>query len=279
MNRIHTLTAALLLASAPLIATSLSAQTRGVSHPDENITVAAMAAEPAMPAAAASKPSADVAETPDVAAPDVTMAAPHRMHDDPDAGIVTYVPSPENELPMGTLIKVRMNETVNTKTTLDGTPFTAYLSEPVMSHGKVIIPAGAELHGTVEDVHSGARIFGRASLRLQANQIMLPDGSHYIINAQVIDTDQFHSTSVGNNGAIIHSDHAKMKTALFAVTAGSAAAAGAIIAGPTGAIVGASLGAGVITTHWLKQDGQTKIPVEARVVFSLTTSMPMIPLH
>jgi hypothetical protein len=35
----------------------------------------------------------------------------------------------------------------------------------------------------------------------------------------------------------------------------------------------------VITTHWLKQDGQTKIPVEARVVFSLTTSMPMIPLH
>jgi len=47
------------------------------------------------------------------------------------------------------------------------------------------------MRGTVQDIHNGARVFGRSSLRLQADDILLPDGSHYIINAQVIDTDQF----------------------------------------------------------------------------------------
>jgi hypothetical protein len=271
MNRLHILPAALLLAAAPLLA-----QTRGVSHPpsmETPITVAEMRPAPAMPAA---KPSADIAAS-ESPAPDVT--APRPMHDDPDAGIVTYVPSAPNELPIGTIIKVRMNETINTQTTQSGTPFTAYLSEPVERDGKVIIPAGAELHGTVEDIHGGARFFGRASMRLQANQILLPDGSHYIINAQVIDTDQFHYTQISNHGDIVRSDHAKKKMVFMTFTAGTAALAGAVFGGAPGAIIGASIGAGLTSAHWLRQDSQARLPVESRVTFSLTTSMPMIPLH
>jgi len=275
MNRLHILPAALLLAAAPLSAASLQAQTRGVSHPDENVTVAEMRPAPAMPSASA-KPSADIAAS-ESPAPDVT--APRPMHEDPDAGIVTYVPSAQNELPIGTIIKVRMNETLNTQITQPGAPFTAYLSEPVERDGKVIIPAGAELHGTVEDIHGGTRFFGRASMRLQANQILLPDGSHYIINAQVIDTDQFHYTQISNHGDIVRSDHAKKKMVFMTFTAGTAALAGAVFGGAPGAIIGASIGAGLTTAHWLRQDSEAKLPVESRVTFSLTTSMPMIPLH
>jgi hypothetical protein len=267
MNRLHTLSAALLLATTPLFA-----QTRGVSHPDENVAVAEMTSAPAMPAAEA-KPSADIAS-----APDVTPSHP-MMHEDPDAGVVTYVPSAQNELPIGTIIKARMDETLNSKTTLPGTPFSAYLSEPVERDGKIIIPAGAELRGTVQDVHTGARVFGHASMRLQPDMIMLPDGSHYVINAQVIDTDQFRKMRVGGNGAIIHSTHVKTKTVVMTITAGSAALAGAFFGGATGAIIGASLGAGLTSVHWLQQEGDARLPVESRVTFSLTTSMPMVPLH
>ncbi len=266
MNRLHMLSAALLLAATPLFA-----QTRGVSHPDENVAVAEMSPAPAMPAAEA-KPSADIA------APDVTPSHP-LMHEDPDAGVVTYVPSAQNELPTGTIIKARMDQTLNSKTTLPGTPFSAYLSEPVERDGKVIIPAGAELRGTVQDVHNGARVFGHASLRLQPDMIMLPDGSHYIINAQVIDTDQFRKMRVGGNGDIIHSTHVKTKTVVMTITAGSAALAGAFFGGATGAIIGASLGAGLTSVHWLQQENDARLPVESRVTFSLTTSMPMVPLH
>jgi hypothetical protein len=277
MNRLHILPAALLLAVAPAFA-----QTRGVSHPppmETPVTVAEMRPAPAMSAAEA-KPSADIAApeaAPETPAPDVT--APRPMREDSDAGIVTYVPSAQNELPIGTIIKVRMNETINTQTTQTGTPFTAYLSEPVERDGKVIIPAGAEMHGTVEDIHGGARFFGRASMRLQANQILLPDGSHYIINAQVIDTDQFHSTQISNHGDIIRSDHARKKMAFMTLTVGTGAVAGAVFGGAPGAIIGASIGAGLTTAHWLRQDSVARLPVESRVTFSLTTSMPMIPLH
>ena len=201
------------------------------------------------------------------------------MKPDPDAGIVTYVPSAKNELPIGTVIKVRMNQTFDSSTAIDGTPFTAYLSEPVERDGKVIIPAGAEMRGTVQDVHNGNRVFGRSSLRLQADQIMLPDGSHYIINAQVIDTDQFHTTQIGSNGAIIRSDHVKATTVIAALTIGSAAAAGAVFGGTPGALIGAGAGTALTSAHWLKQDSETRLPVEGRVIFSLTTSMPMTPLH
>ena len=277
MNRLHILPTALLLAAAPLFA-----QTTGVSHPDETITVSEMRPAPA-PAPVASpaespdaKPSAAIAETA-AETPDVTPA--HQPLSDPDAGVVEYVPSGPNELPIGTMIKVRMNQTVNTKNTLEGTPFTAYLSEPVMRDGKVVIPVGAEMHGTVENVHGGARFFGRASLRLQADQILLPDGSHYVINAQVIDTDQYHTTQIGKDGAIIRSDHAKKSAAVFTLVAGSAAAAGAVFGGVPGALIGAAAGGSIATAHWLRQDSETRLPVESRVVFSLTTTMPMTPLH
>ena len=272
MNRLHILPATLLLAAAPIFA-----QTQGVSHPDAvepTITVAAM--EPAPSPAASAKPSPDVsvsAETPDV------PAATSKPISDPDSDVVDYVPSAPNELPIGTLIKVRMSQTVSTKSTLTGTPFTAYLSEPVERDGKVVIPAGAELHGTVEDVHGGARFFGRASLRLQADQVLLPDGSHYIINAQVIDTDQFHTTQVGSHGAIIRSDHVKATTVIASLTIGSAAAAGAVFGGVPGALIGAGAGTALTSAHWLRQDSETRLPVEGRVIFSLTTSMPMTPLH
>jgi hypothetical protein len=223
----------------------------------------------------AAKPSADMAASPD------TPTTIHRpWKPDPDAGIVTYVPSAANELPIGTVIKVRMNQTLDSTHTSDGTPFTAYLSEPVERDGKVIIPAGAEMRGTVQDIHSGAHVFGRSSLRLQADQIMLPDGSHYIINAQVIDTDQFRKMRIdSHDGAIVHSAHVKTKSAVMTATAGSGALVGAAIAGAPGALIGAGIGASLTTVHWFKQDKTARLPVEARVTFSLTTSMPMIPLH
>jgi hypothetical protein len=278
MNRLHLLPAALLLAAAPLFAQT-SARAQGVSHPPSTeppIALAEMTPDPApTPATADAKPSADVA-----ASPDTPTTLHHPWKPDPDAGIVTYVPSAQNELPIGTVIKVRMNQTFDSSTAVDGTPFTAYLSEPVERDGKVIIPAGAEMRGTVQDVHNGARVFGRSSLRLQADQIMLPDGSHYIINAQVIDTDQFRKTRIDSrNGAIIHSAHVKKKSAVMTVTAGSGALVGAAFGGAPGAIIGASIGASLTTVHWLRQDKTARLPVEARVTFSLTTTMPMIPLH
>jgi hypothetical protein len=230
------------------------------------------------PAPAPAKPSAARQSDP-VTIPHTAILDADPTPDDPDSGVVTYVPSAPNELPIGTIIKVRMSQTVSSKSTLAGTPFTAQIAEPIERDGKVIIPVGSELHGTVEDIHGGVRLFGRASLRLQPESILLPDGSHYVIHAQVIDTDQFRSTQIGSDGEVIGSDHAKRSLAVLSLTTGSAAAAGAVFGGVPGALIGAGIGAGVSTAQWLRHDRETTLPVESKVTFSLTTSMPMTPLH
>jgi hypothetical protein len=196
-----------------------------------------------------------------------------------DAGVVTYVPSAPNELPIGTLLKVRLTQTISSRNTLIGTPFVATVESPIERDGKVVIPAGSELHGTVTDVHGGARFFGRPSLLLHPSQILLPDGSHYVVHAQVIDTDEHKITQVSSTGAVIGTDHARSTLAVFSLTTGSAAAAGAMLGGVPGALIGGAAGVSITTAHWLRQQRQTQLPVECNVVFSLTTSMPMIPLR
>jgi len=100
-----------------------------------------------------------------------------------------------------------------------------------------------------------------------------------VIHAQVIDTDQFRNTQISSGGEIVGSDHAKRTLAVMTLTTGSSAAAGAVFGGVPGALIGAGVGAGISTAHWLKQDRETRVPAESRVTFSLTTAMPMTPLH
>jgi hypothetical protein len=46
-----------------------------------------------------------------------------------------------------------------------------------------------------------------------------------------------------------------------------------------GAIVGASLGAGVSTVIWLKQDRQATLPKDVSLIFSLTAPIILTPLN
>ena len=195
--------------------------------------------------------------------------------DDVDAGIVTEVPHGANECPPGTLLKVRMHETLSTKTTARGTNFTAELVEPVRENGRVLIPAGTTLRGRVTYVHGGKRIGGVAALHLEAHTLVLPDGQEYAVRAQVIDTDQNFATRIDSEGTIVRRDHIKGTLEALSLTTGSAAVAGAVIGGGVGAAVGAGIGVGIGAAWWLKQDRQTVLPQDTAVTFSLNDSLAM----
>lgn len=186
-----------------------------------------------------------------------------------DAGIVTSAGEPANQLPVGTLLKVRLSRELSTRVAL-GTPFTAELAESAERNGHVIFPAGSILTGKVSEVHGGRRVTGNASIHLRPDTITLPDGTIYPLHAQVVDTDLFHSTKVDQEGTIERKDHALKTVGAFAVSAGSGAAAGALLGGWPGALIGAGVGAGVSTVVWLKQDRQADMPAGTRMVLSLT---------
>ena len=188
---------------------------------------------------------------------------------DPDAGIVTEVSSAPNEFPIGTRFKARMEQTITTADTQPGTIFTAELVDPILKDGRILIPSGSTVEGRVTEIHGGRRISGTAAIHLEPHKLTLPDGSHYLIHAQVIDTDQSFATRIDGEGTIYRRDHIKTTLAVLGASTGTAAVAGAMIGGGVGAVVGAGIGAGISTAWWLKQDRQTTLPKDTAVVFSL----------
>lgn len=308
-------TAAFVLAAAPLftitLTTSAYAQSEltGVSKPDSSEITASQDAPPVKPA----KPAAAIAPLPasatstEVYGPYVPYRAPGTLAPtapvattafDPDAhiitsvdqapaqpdqatldaGIVTEVPERDGELRAGTLLKTRMKNALSTTSTVVGTAFTADLIEPVTRSGKVILPIGSVLEGMVTDVHSGRRISGAASLHLVPRSVTLPDGTHYILHAQLIDTSQTAASKVNSEGTLVRRDHPKETLAVMSLAAGGGAAAGALVGGGVGAVVGAGVGAGVGTVIWLKQDRQENVAKDSTLVFSLTVPMILKPL-
>lgn len=301
-------TAALLLIAVPVIAQDAR---MGVSTPPSTVITTSDEESPApalKPRVPEAKPSAAVPETnsqtvygpyvpyhaPGTPAPAetntaafdpdaniVTVTTPDTPVADTaalDAGIVTSVPEREGELNQGTLLRARINQALSTTSTVEGSRFTASLTEPIINMGRVIMPIGSVIEGNVTEVRSGRRISGRAALHLEPRDVTLPDGTHYVIHAQLIDTDQYDKSSVDREGTLLRKDHPKATLAAMSVATGGAAAAGAMVGGGVGALVGAGIGAGASTVLWLKQDRQEALPKDSLLVFSLTTPMVVKPL-
>ena len=213
--------------------------------------------------------------------PDANIVATSHK-DDPQQwqkGIVMSVPERDGEIREGTLVKARILQELASDKTVAGTPFKAELTEAVEKDGKVILPVGAILEGRVTEVHGGKRISGKAMMHLEPRSVTLPDGTQYILHAQLIDTSQDAHTRIGSEGDLIRRDHAKQTMAVVGGVTGAGAIAGGMIGGGVGAVVGASIGAGAGTIVWLKQDRQATLPQDSLLVFSLTVPMELKPLH
>ncbi len=197
---------------------------------------------------------------------------------DPDAAIVTSVEDRPGEVREGTVLRARSKQSLSTVTTQPGDRFAAELTDAVEKDGRVVLPVGAVIEGRVTEVHGGRRISGAAMMHLEPKSVTLPDGTHYVIHAQLIDTDQMSRTKVDREGTLIRKDHPRETLAVLGLATGSAAAAGAIVGGGVGAAVGAGIGAGAGTILWLKQDRQAVLPQDTLLVFSLTAPMPVMPV-
>jgi hypothetical protein len=270
----------------PMVA---AAQYSGVSHPDETpirnsvetttVLAPAKAAEPAAEQTQGAqprlKPRPEIPmETAVATVPETSMRVAEPMPpapvEDIDAGIVTRVPGPANQLPVGTIVNVSLVEDVSTETTANGTAFTARLLEGVERDGRILLPAGSMLAGMVTDLHHGKRLSGPAAIHLRTASVTLPDGTKYALHGQVIDTSLHRQVKIDREGTMYGKDHPGRVAATFAMTTGSGLAAGALIAGVPGALVGAGVGAGVSTVVWLRQERNANLPVGTKVSFALT---------
>jgi hypothetical protein len=196
----------------------------------------------------------------------------------PDEEIVTEVETKANELPEGTPIHAKLDQEISSREDGIGTRFTAHVSQDVTQNGRVLIPLGSVLHGRVTYADYGRRITGLAKLRLSPDEIVLPDGTQYVLHAMVSQTPHSSDTKVSAEGTVESKDHPKKMAAEYAIGAGGGAAMGAVAGGPVGAIVGTAVGFGIITTHLLVQNQVAVLPANSEIIFGLTRPMMLTPI-
>jgi hypothetical protein len=224
-------------------------------------------------------PDADIVTGP---APDMVAADNHaalHSRSNPDADIVTEVPRNPNELPEGTNIHVKLSQALSTDETRPGSKFTGLVSKPVMLDGRVVIPEGSEFRGRVVQVTQGSHFGSPATLRLHPEAIVLPDGSRYMLRAQVVGS-RSNNTKVDSEGGIRPGSHMKKAAIEEGIGAGTGAIVGAKLGGGAGALVGSLVGVGVVTTHLLVQHPQSvNVPTDTTIVFGLTEPLALTPVH
>jgi hypothetical protein len=200
--------------------------------------------------------------------PEQSYAAPVIRTPPPEERVFRPEPSPSPSLvrrndsgdrgviPSGTVLTIRMVDSVDSERDYVGKTFEASLDEPVLDpSGGTLVPRGADvLVKLVDDVQSG-KIEGRTVLTLDLVSLK--------VNGREVDVD---TTSITQESG--------SRTARSGKVIGGTAALGAIIGaiagGGKGAAIGAGAGAGVGTAAQVATKGQrVRIPSETRLTFTL----------
>ena len=179
--------------------------------------------KPAAPPDSSAAPSSSDGSS-SAAAPGGDAAAPGSAMSSTAMSSMKPEPAKTLVVPAGTVLTVRLGQTVGSKISSAGQTFTATLATPVMVDGKTAIPSGATASGTVVDAKPLGRFKGGAVLQLRLTSLTVDGAERSISTSSVVRTE-------------------KGKGKRTAVMAGGGAGLGALIGGLAGGGKGAAIGA------------------------------------
>jgi len=166
-------------------------------------------------------------------------------------------------IPAGTVITVKTQQALGSKTSQTGQTFLASLAQPVGVGGKPAIPDGATASGRVVSAKAKGKFKGEGELILALTSISVK-GHTYDIQTATLDST------------------VKGKGKRTAVTTAGGAGAGALIGGLAGGGKGAAIGAGAGAAAGLlggafTGNKQIEIPAESALSFTLTAPLTLPP--
>ena len=158
-------------------------------------------------------------------------------------------------LPAGTVLTVRLNEAISSKSNHAGDKFTATIEEPVEVDGKVVVPKGSSVSGTVTDAKARGKIKGSALLRLVLDSMTVKEKDYDIETAVV-------AQNMAGKG--------KRTAALGGGGAATGALVGAVAGGAKGFGIGMLVGAGVgLAGGAFTGNKNIELPAESVLTFKL----------
>ena len=180
-------------------------------------------------------------------------------------------------VPRGERIRVRMNETLSSKTARAGDTFTTNVTEPVYSNnGVVVIPVGSTIVGRVSSVKQAKKGGDPGSIDVNFTEVKLPNGTRRSINGSLTDLDTKKAKS-DNEGSASGDDRKNDKLIFIGGGAAGGAILGGAIGGGKGALIGGILGAvgGLAGERLTKgEDAEVKSGTEFGVYLNQSASFP-----
>ena len=198
-----------------------------------------------MPANAAGPSAADAS----------TVAAPPFAAEKKSAA---YHPT---EVAAGTLINIRLQQSISSASARSGDEFAAVLDEPLVANGQTLAPTGAAVTGRVVSARRSGRMHDSGYLRLALVSVQ--------INGKAVPV---HSSTIFAMGGA----HKKRNLTLIGGGAGVGALIGAIAGGGKGALIGSAVGAGAGTAGaYATGKKDVGFGAERHLTFRLTQPLTM----
>jgi hypothetical protein len=159
------------------------------------------------------------------------------------------------DLPVGTHIRVRLDQDLGSKISEPGDSFTATVSDDIVVNGQTVIARGARADGTVIDAKPLGRFKGGAYLEIRLERVHTNWGS-YPVETSSIDREE---KGKGKRSAV-----------MIGGGAGAGAFIGALAGHGKGAAIGALAGAGAGTAgSAFTGNKQIVMPAETLLTFKL----------
>ena len=180
-------------------------------------------------------------------------------------------------IPADTVIRVRMDTELNSKTARVGDRFSTTVTEPVYGGGSGVdvIPVGSKVWGRVSSVRrAGRRTPGQITVAF--NQVELPSGVRHTVNGSLTSL-QADDVNSDNEGSVSGRGNRKRDAVFIGGGAATGAIIGAIAGGGKGAAIGAILGGGLGTgarVYEKEQEAEVKSGTSFGVILNRAVSLP-----
>jgi hypothetical protein len=162
-------------------------------------------------------------------------------------------------VPAGTIITVRLGDSLSSKTSEAGQTFSATVAQPVAVEGNVVIPSGANASGTVVDAKSAGRFKGASLLQIKLDSVTIGGVPRSIQTSAIVQ---------GQKGK------GKRTATLVGGGAGLGALIGGLAGGGKGAAIGALAGAGAGGAGaGFTGNRDVTLPAESAVSFKLESPL------
>jgi hypothetical protein len=165
-------------------------------------------------------------------------------------------------IPAGTMLNVRLTQTIDADFTTAGATYAAVLDDPVMIGGATVIPRDARVLLQVIAVRQSGKLKGSDKITLKANSVSFGGRTYDVVTSYV------DAKGKGEG---------KRTAKKAGVGAGIGAAVGGLFGGGSGAAIGAAVGGTTGVVAAAQSGEHLRVPAETRLQFQLNAAVTVHP--